>query len=620
MNIPEIIKESITEASSLGLENRVRDLSIEETKLKDPHYRVAFVGQFKTGKSTLINRLILKENILFTDVTEATTIPVEIEYSESPHLELYRYEKKTVAVDDKKNSKNTLEYISGVALDKDIVNPTTQDIEQNTTRGTSEERAALASEFSHAKLYWPAPNLRRFTVVDTPGVNTPNEAVATATYRFLPECDLAIYVAFPKQLSQIDLQFLKGKVFESGITRVMIVLNFDPTYGQFDSNQLEKIKTEVEATLKDIGREYIPVIVAEVSRIDSTASDRLAQATAAQDNLNDWLEGTSPKTNIVTNDTVSSLETNLIQYIQNNIQPGREEKIRFRLRRILETTLAEIQIELGLLEQDAQTRQQTIVEIEKAQKQSQQDGQNIKEDFLADFHELQNDHLKILLRGFERIEENFSLKLDACKGVGDIKKRLKDSKPLLQMEVESLALEARKSVIEGLKDLETKYALKLREASKQWHDLDIALKIDGGILEKMPGFVVQGLDLLFIIFLSPFPFFIDIPLRLMVKGLPSIDKWLPASLAGDALKGWIKNSARSQFDHAKGEITDKLRDAYAEAERIVNEKWDKQLADQQQAIQSATDRAAATENGENRINLLKKASEKYKQLLGLLPA
>ena len=54
-------------------------------------YRIAVIGEFKAGKSTLINLVFLKDNILFTDVMEATAVPTEIGYGEEGRLEITPY-------------------------------------------------------------------------------------------------------------------------------------------------------------------------------------------------------------------------------------------------------------------------------------------------------------------------------------------------------------------------------------------------------------------------------------------------------------------------------------------------------------------------------------------------
>lgn len=41
----------------------------------DQKIRIAVTGTFKTGKSTLINRVFLRDNVLFADVLEAPAAP-----------------------------------------------------------------------------------------------------------------------------------------------------------------------------------------------------------------------------------------------------------------------------------------------------------------------------------------------------------------------------------------------------------------------------------------------------------------------------------------------------------------------------------------------------------------
>ena len=200
MNIHEIIQKAIETSVSVGLQQRVDSLWAEEKALLEPRYRVAFVGQFKTGKSTLINRLILKETVLFTDVLEATAIPTEIDFAEKPRLEVYRYEKNIYRLEAGGHEVEQA-YVCGSVLDRVVDNPTFDQIREATSGETLEARAATAETYSHARLFWPAENLRHFTAVDTPGIDSPNDAVVTTTYRILPQCDAAIFVARPGMLS-----------------------------------------------------------------------------------------------------------------------------------------------------------------------------------------------------------------------------------------------------------------------------------------------------------------------------------------------------------------------------------------------------------------------------------
>lgn len=614
MDTAEIIDQSLAAVSTAGLDHRASGIAAERERLLAPRYRVAFVGQFKTGKSTLINRLILKGDILFTDIMEATSIPVEIDYADTPRLELYRYEKAAPSDDP------SGEYVTGIASapERTIDHPTPEQIRQATSGDTAEDRVRLASTYSHARLLWPAPNLRQFTVVDTPGINTPNEAVATTTYRILPECDLAIFVAPPRQLSSVDLQFLKGRVFEPGIARVLVVLHYDPRFTDLSSGHLQNITEEIQATLANIGRPSIPVTVAELAREGAGAPGDLGKSLVGTDPLDDWL-GSSSTPSPVPSSTVPDLEAELVRFIRENIRPGKEEKIRARLRRHLEGALAECQVELGLLEQDEQTRRETVETIRHTQQEAKRQHDDIREDVLNDLHHLQTTHLAHLWRGFDRIEQKFGAEVEGCENLNQVQNRLKSSKPILQMEVEALALDTRKAIASEVERLEKTYAFRLRETSQHWRDLDIALKIDGGLLEKMPSFLVLALDVFIVSLLSPFPIFVDLPLRFLAAGMPGLQKLLPAALAAEALKKWVTSSVSEQFTRAKEEIKEKLAEAYTEAEVKLTRQWDALAVEQERTIGGAVDRSLHPADPA-RAGVLREAVATLKRLLAELPS
>jgi len=609
MDTKEIIETSIATVSAAGLDNRIASFVAEREHLLEPRYRVAFIGQFKTGKSTLINRLILKGDILFTDIMEATAIPVEISYAETPRLELYRYERKPVS-----GSETSGDYITGVFLDETIDRPSVEQIRQSTSGETPEDRAQRASTYSHAKLFWPAPNLRQFTVVDTTGINTPNTAVATTTYRILPECDLAIFVAPPKQLSAVDLQFLQRRVFEPGITRAMVVLHYDPRFTDRSPGNLQNIKGAVQASLANIGRASIPVTLAELAREGAPGQNALGQSLVESgDPLAGWPEGSA-----MTSSPVTDFETELVSFIQENIRPGKEEKIRARLRRQLEGALAECQVEMGLLEQDERTRMTTIETIRRTQKDSKKSRHDIRDDIISDLRQLQTSHLLHLFKGFDKIEEKFQLDVNACENLELVQNRLKSAKPILQMEVETLALDARKSITEEVRKLEGTYAVRLRDASQQWRDLDVALKIDGGFLERMPLLLVQVLDYALMVVLSPFPIFIDLFIRLLAEKIPGLGKLVPTNLAKALLQKWVISNASTQFALAKEEIKAKIAEAYAEAERKLTQEWNALAAEQEKTINNAADRSLHPSDPA-RIGILREVVQTIKRLLAQLP-
>lgn len=63
-------KKTLAEAVSRLSENNlpVSELTkISVSRLENPHYRIGFVGQYQVGKSTLINRVFLRDDLLLKE-------------------------------------------------------------------------------------------------------------------------------------------------------------------------------------------------------------------------------------------------------------------------------------------------------------------------------------------------------------------------------------------------------------------------------------------------------------------------------------------------------------------------------------------------------------------------
>ncbi|MBQ7958353.1 MAG: dynamin family protein, partial [Oscillospiraceae bacterium] len=70
---------------SLGLERTSKSIAATIEKVAQEHFEVAIVGEFKRGKSTLINAMLGQE-VLHSDVLPATATLNRVTYSESPYV------------------------------------------------------------------------------------------------------------------------------------------------------------------------------------------------------------------------------------------------------------------------------------------------------------------------------------------------------------------------------------------------------------------------------------------------------------------------------------------------------------------------------------------------------
>ena len=167
-----------------GNSARLRRCEELMTKLAEDRFTLAVLGQFKRGKSSLMNAIIGRE-LLPTGVLPLTSAITVLKFGSKEQL-----------VIDRGNF--SLPQIVSVTELADYV----------TERGNPGNRKKVRT----ATLELPLPFLRRgLEFVDTPGVGSAIEANTATTYSFLPECDAALFVtSVDTPLTSNELEFLRA--------------------------------------------------------------------------------------------------------------------------------------------------------------------------------------------------------------------------------------------------------------------------------------------------------------------------------------------------------------------------------------------------------------------------
>ncbi|MBN1333269.1 MAG: dynamin family protein [Synergistales bacterium] len=165
---------------------------------------LAILGQFKRGKSTLLNAL-LGEDILPTGVIPLTAIPTFLKHGNERQAVVYFREKgapQTFNVADQK--------ILNSILTKYITE-------------TGNPRNYLG--VSHMELSLPAPILKQGLVfIDTPGIGSTFRHNTEATLNFLPQCDAAMFlISADPPISEVEIEFLKE--VRKKVPKLFFILN-----------------------------------------------------------------------------------------------------------------------------------------------------------------------------------------------------------------------------------------------------------------------------------------------------------------------------------------------------------------------------------------------------------
>ncbi|OPX71682.1 MAG: GTPase Era [Methanoregulaceae archaeon PtaB.Bin152] len=204
-DLRSLMNKGITILRDLGpvMEPQEKTLTSLRDRLAEGRFQLAVLGQFKRGKSTLLNAL-LGEDLLPSSVIPLTAIPTFIRYGQerSIHVHFQDQRKEEIYPSENVNwmSKTLLGYVS------ENVNP-------------KNEKGVSYVEITH-----PSPLLSDVVLIDTPGIGSTHRHNTEMTLNFLPQCDAALFlVSADPPITEVEVDFLR-QVREK-VSRVFFVLN-----------------------------------------------------------------------------------------------------------------------------------------------------------------------------------------------------------------------------------------------------------------------------------------------------------------------------------------------------------------------------------------------------------
>ena len=173
-------------------------------RLDTGRFHLAVLGQFKRGKSTLINAL-LGEPLLPSSVIPLTAIPTLITHGDRKSIRI-RFE------DGRE--------------DEIVVNDHLPLLHDTLLRYVSEEfnpknkQGILQVEVTH-----PSPVLAQGVVlIDTPGIGSVHQHNTEMTLKYLNQCDAALFlVSADPPITEVEVAFLQ--TIRKAVTKVFFVLN-----------------------------------------------------------------------------------------------------------------------------------------------------------------------------------------------------------------------------------------------------------------------------------------------------------------------------------------------------------------------------------------------------------
>jgi len=182
--------------------DRVRLRELEE-RLTTERFHLAVLGQFKRGKSTLLNALI-GEPLLPTSVVPLTSIPTFLFPGPKHHVRIRFLDGR-------------IEEFADLSCDRaaDILaNYVTEERNRKNNLGVA------AAEVEH-----PSPLLHMGVVlIDTPGIGSTFRHNTDVTLKFLSQCDAALFVVSgDPPVTEVEVEFLNA--VQTKVTRLFFVMN-----------------------------------------------------------------------------------------------------------------------------------------------------------------------------------------------------------------------------------------------------------------------------------------------------------------------------------------------------------------------------------------------------------
>ncbi|QTA78373.1 Dynamin domain-containing protein [Desulfonema limicola] len=625
-----IIIKLMNQAGYTGV---ARVLEKELNSLKSETYKIAVAGEYKTGKSTLINRIFLKEDILFTDIMEATALAAEINYGTQKRLEIIYCDKEKQPVV--------------------IKQPCLEDIRLYTSAQTPEARAFIAENTARARLFWPANNLDGLTVFDTPGINSINSAVISATYCIIPESDLVLFVTGDKQLSSVELEFLSSRVFSQGITRVFAIVTYshDADQGNESIKQREKLIQTIKSQLSNTGRENIPVAAVNIrdnpgltesrkdnfrhqidndtaffphennkNTVDDVICDLLGQTRPGSDSISSinscQTSGSEPPESEPEPGSFAALEKKLISFIRENVRPGRLEKAEKVLNIQVQLAFVQCETELSVMGKNQVEREQMLADIKVREAEMGLKYEKLSREFKQELTNVEQGFIFSLQKGLGQIAELYTSGFDVCNDLGELQQKLESAQFYLKRKIEEMFVTCSHQAEDDIREIIRNYGIKSQAILHPWYyEVSRELNISGGILAKIPPFALLAIDIMLFVRFGPFGPLADILIRLLANYIPFLNKTLPVSLAARVLKQRIQNSLKTEFETIRQQLPDLVKNNFNALINNIMDEWNNHADQQISTIRKSIEKIVHQPGDEKRQAFLKDMKHRLEIML-----
>lgn len=444
-----------------------------------------------------------------------TAVATDIEYGNESLLEVFNWT-------DEKHDADTCV--------KTINNPSADDVNAATVSSDMSTRSELAKQVSRVRITTPNEALKGYTVIDTPGLDDPEQKLLlNTTYRIIPSADVALLVVEPKMLSEIEMGILrKDLIGKNGISRLLLLVSYNAKKMDFDEEQRADIVKTIKAQLENIGRGDIEV---EMYCFDPSIEDIMSD--------------------------ISEIRMTLRAFLEENALPGREEKLATLLKSELEAIQMQIAAQLktaGASEAEvAATEQRLNDEVDRFKAKCERAFEGLKTEFGNIRDQMFND-VDLAVEG---VFDRFYGQMEAATDINSMRKLAQGADTILKSDLQTQISVVGIKLKEKINDAVSSYSNEISSIHASW---DLYVSNEFGVkrpfVAKIPPFVYDVINTGALYFILPGGWIVAIVAHLLGRNIFNPTTWL----AKEVVLGQMKK----ELDNSKGEVRQQIMDQISE--------------------------------------------------------
>lgn len=546
MSKKETIKAAIETARVHGYELPA-EVARNVADIENPTYRVAVVGKYQVGKSTLVNHTFLGDNPLLSEGHGLcnTAVATDIEFGDTAKLEVYEWAEN-----------------GGETCVMSKNGPSAEDVLASTVSSASDTRSDLAQRVSRVRLVSPNESLQGYSIVDTPGLDDPNkELLLNTTYRIIPGSDVALLVVAPRMLDEIETELLRNDLIGHGVTKLMVLVSYNPEDMHLSREKREEVRSTIKAQLDKIGRGDIPV---EMYCFDPSIDDIINDA--------------------------SELRLTIRSFLNENALPGREERIAFSVKQALENFELELAAKLKTIgsseAEKAALKEKIEKEVADFKSKCEKAFQNIQEEMRDIMDTATGDVDNSVHGAFSAFYE----KLELSDTVDGMKKILNNAENTLKSDLSQRINQIGTTIKTRMETVLARYANEVNDIQSKWNlFLDEDFDVKRPFVAKIPTIVFDAINVVALNIILPFGWITAIVAHLFGKQFFNPTTWAVKHLILKQVKTGLDDSEDEVRQQVMNQIRGNIANAFSEIKTGIESVNQAQVQTMLKAIDDNTD-------------------------------